>query len=39
LQRLYGGQAHFELRTPADGLGGAEALLELPLSLAEPARA
>ena len=34
LQRLYGGQARFELRTPADGLGGAEALIELPLGTA-----
>ena len=30
LQRLYGEQASFELRTPADGLGGAEALIVMP---------
>ena len=37
LQRLYGGQAHFELRTPSDGQGGAEALIELPLGPDTPA--
>jgi signal transduction histidine kinase len=31
LSRLYGERARFELRTPADGLGGAEALIVLPL--------
>ena len=30
LQRLYGEQASFELRAPADGLGGAEALIVMP---------
>ena len=31
LSRLFGERAHFELRTPADGQGGAEALIVLPL--------
>ena len=36
LDRLYGARASLQLRTPDDGLGGAEALIVMPLAWPEP---